>query len=156
MEVMLKIIELWLFRRLEQLRTLHRLLVEQQVQSRTIFQLVARFHLQVDSPSITQFSRKVLMHRIGLELQLLQTQVKQQHLLVLKTIKISELRMLMATFHPKIMRRTGTKNSNQRPVKVQHSLLKRQRTVQLATTSLVSAKELNVYLRNETLHKAAE
>ena len=142
---MLKIIELWLFRRLERLLTLHRHPVEQQVPSRTICQLVARFHLRVDSPSITLFTTKWLMHRTELELPLLQTQAKPRHRQMLRMIKILELHMLMETFHLQTMRRTGIRNSNRRPAKVQHSLQKRQKTVRSVITSLVSAKLSNVY-----------
>ena len=151
MEVMQKTIELWLFRRLERRLTLHRRRPVQLDRFRTICQLAARFHLLVDSPNITQCTRKLLMHRTELEHQLLHTQVMQAHP-TLKMIKISELHMQTETFLRLTMIRTGTKNNNQqRQVKVQHSLRKRRKTVQSATTSLVSPKELNVYLRNETL-----
>ena len=137
---MLKIIEPWLFRRLERLHTLHRHQVVQQVQSRTICQQVVRFHHLVDSPSITQFSRKLLMHRIELEHQPLQTQVTQQHLPMGIMTKILELLMPMETFHLAMIRKV--KNSNHHPVKVLLSLLKRRKTVLSVTTSSVSANNL--------------
>lgn len=145
MEVMRKTIELWLFRRLEQPPTLHR---RRPVQP----QQAARFLLLAGSLSITQCSRKLLMHRTEQEHQLLRTRVTQEPPLILRMIKISELRMRMETFLRLAMIRTGTKNNNRhRQGKVLHSLRKKQRTVQSAITSLVSTKELNVYLRNETL-----
>ena len=151
MEVMLKIIEPWLFRRLEQPPTLHKRRPVQLDLSKIIFQLAAPFLLLAGSPSTTQFSRKLLMLRIEQVHQLLRTQDTQEPLLILKMIKISELHM-QKTFLPLTMIRTEIKNNNRhRRVKVLHSLQKRQKTVQLATTSLVSTKEINVYLRNETL-----
>ena len=139
MEAMRKTIELWLFRRLERPPTLHRHQQVQQDQFRTI-QLVARFHLLADSPSTTQYSRKWLMHRTEQEHQLLQTLVTQEHHQILRIVKISELRMQMETFRTLTMIRTATKSSNLQLVKVLHSLLKRRKTVQLDTTSLVSTK----------------
>ena len=145
---MLKIIELWLFRRLERLLTLHRLRAVQQAQFKTIFLLVARFRLQVDSPNITQCSRKWLMQeQVHLPLQTPVALPTPQMMRILESL------MPMATFHLITMTRPETRIRNQ-PVKVPNSLLKRPRTVQSVTTSLVSTEQINVYLRNETLQNA--
>ena len=105
MEVMRKTIELWLFRRQEQLLILRKHQEVQLALIKTIKQLtVAHFHLQADNPNI--INKKQLIVKIELERRPLQIQDQELCLFRQKETmtKISELRMLMVIFHQTMIR----------------------------------------------------
>ena len=134
---MLKIIELWLFRRQGQRHILRKHL---EVLLRIINQEVARFRLQVASPNIIQPLKKYLLHKIELEHQLLQILVKERSRIPVMQVReqISGLRMLMEIFHPPMIRMETKNRSHHR--RVLPSLRKNRKTEQSGTTLLVSSK----------------